>query len=166
VAVSLARDPEPDSAAGGGASGPPPAGPSAAPALEWTVNPWRERPGAAAAALVLGLGMCVLVAGLRLPPLVTLALCVLAVSSLAPAMAPGRCRVDAAGVARRGPLGWQCRAWSEIRSARLEPHGLVVSPFTRRHWLDPYRALVLPMPRRRGESLPAELGRRLAHHGL
>jgi hypothetical protein len=138
----------------------------APPAVEWTVSPWRDDPGRASlvaiAALALWLLAARLLAGERL--LSTL-MGVAVLGVLAPGMVPTRCRVDGAGVARRGLFGWDRRAWTDIRRARVDPRGLHVSPFPRRSRLDRFRGLFLPVPRRTAdpaallETLRGELDR-------
>ena len=139
---------------------------AAAPPLEWAFNPWRERPGAAALAAVLMLGVCLLVAGARESFVLTLALCLAGAGALAPALAPLRCRIDHAGVARRGPLGWERRAWAEIRRAALRGSGLFLSPYAERHWLDPYRGFFLPLPGSGRAALADAIRPYLERHGL
>jgi hypothetical protein len=135
-------------------------------ALEWTFNPWRERPGLATLAGVLALGMCAILVTLGESTLVTAALAIAAIASLSPALAPARCRVDAQGAARGGPFGWQRRPWSDVRRAVARPAALVLSPYASRHWLDPYRALFLPLPALERDRLLTQLRPVLAHHGL
>lgn len=137
--------------------------------LEWSVSPWRERPAAAAAAVLLALGLWVLV--VRLLPgerLSATVLGLLLLASLAPGMAPTRCRVDAAGAARQVLFTWDRRRWDDIRRARLAARGLFVSPLARPGRLDRFRGLFLPLPARAGESphLRAALRRELDRHGL
>jgi hypothetical protein len=133
-----------------------PAAPAAEP-LEWSFNPWRERPGLASLALVLVLGACALVASLRESPVLTLGLSLAAVASLSPLFTPTVCRVDGDGVARRGPLGWSRRTWADLRRVTLGAGGLFVSPYLRRTWRDAHRALFLPLPAARSERLLAAL---------
>jgi hypothetical protein len=134
--------------------------------LEWSYNPWRDRPGRAAVALVASLLCCALAVTLRLPTVPTLLLCVVSVATLAAGFLPVRCRVDEAGVIRRS--GWlaERRAWDQLRRAVRRPDGVWLSPYRSRHWLDPYRALYLPFPD--GASAPSceTLDRILASHGL
>jgi len=134
--------------------------------LEWTYQPWRERPGRAALAATGALGLCLVVLGLGLAPLTALLLCVVSVSVLAPVFVPARCRIDAAGVAVRGPGGWRRRAWGNVGRARSGPHGLLVSPFSRRHWLDPWRGMFLPFPAAQAATLERAARVRLAEHDL
>ena len=134
--------------------------------LEWEFNPWRERPGRAALAAVLMLGLCLLVVGTRESLILTAALCLAAAGAFAPALAPLRCRMDESGPARRGPLGWERRAWRELRRAVQRPAGVFLSPYAARHWLDPYRGIFLPIPSCGGESVGASIRRHLECHGL
>jgi hypothetical protein len=135
-------------------------------ALDWTFNPWRERPGAAALAAVAALGMCLAITRMGESAVLTVALCLAAVGALAPLIVPTRCRVDPQGVARLGPTGWRRRSWSEISRGTLGPTGLLVSPYARRHWLDATRGLFLPLPARARETLIARIQPRLLRHGL
>jgi hypothetical protein len=147
-------------------SGGVPETPEGALPLEWAFNPWRERPGLAALAAVLALLMCTLVLGAKQSLVLTVALCLAAAGALAPAIAPLRCRVDQAGVGRRGPLGWERRGWPDIRRGVLRPNGLFVSPYRSRHPLDSYRGLFLPLPLRDHIRLAGILRSLLASHGL
>jgi hypothetical protein len=135
-------------------------------ALEWSCNPWRERPGRTALALVLALGMCVLVLSTGVPLLMGGLLCIVLVTALAPSFTAARCRVDDDGVALRSVAGWTRRGWNAIRRARVTPRGLFVSPFTKRHWMDPYRSLFLPFPTGDGAILIEGVRRRLSDHDL
>ena len=128
-------------------------------AVVWVFDPWRERPGSAAAAATCALALCALVLALRLPFVLAAALCIACVASFAPAVAPVECRIDEAGVARRGPLGWDRRRWTDVRRSEPLPAGVLLSPFATRHWLDPTRALLLPMPAAKAGELRAAVDR-------
>jgi hypothetical protein len=137
--------------------------------LEWTVNPWRERPLAALAAALVALGLWLLV--LRLLPgerAAATVLGLLLLASLAPGMAPTRCRVDAEGAARQVLFTWERRRWTDVRRARLAARGLFVSPLARPGRLDRFRGLFLPLPAHPegGADLGAALRRELDRHGL
>lgn len=134
--------------------------------LEWGFNPWRDRPLAAAAATLMTLGMCLVIASLGEPPLVRVLLGLAVLGTLSPVLSPARCRVDDEGFQMRGPFGTARRRWSELRRAATRPAGLLLSPYARPHWLDPYRGLLLPMPLRGREGLLADLRGRLEAHGL
>ena len=134
--------------------------------LEWSFNPWRDRPLAAVAAVLTTLGMCLLIASLGEPPLVRLILALAVLGTLSPGLSPARCRVDDDGIQMRGPFGIARRRWSELRRVATRPAGLLLSPYAQPHWLDPYRGLLLPMPARGRDGLLAELRGRLDAHGL
>jgi len=134
--------------------------------LEWSFNPWRDRPQAAIAASLMTLAMCLVIASLGEPPLVRLILGLAVLGTLSPALSPARCRVDDDGIQMRGPFGTARRRWSELRRVATRPAGLLISPYARPHWLDPYRGLLLPMPARERASLLAALRGRLEAHGL
>jgi hypothetical protein len=138
----------------------------AASAIEWSFNPWRDRPGRAFAALAFALGLALLVGTLGEPPLVRIGLGLAAVGAMAPMLLPARCRVDDDGVMRRDSLGTARRRWSELRRGVAAPAGFLVSPYPRPHWLDLYRGLLLPMPPRRRAALLADLVPHLRGHGL
>ncbi len=135
-------------------------------ALEWSFNPWRDRPLAAAAAALATLGLCLVVASLGEPLLVRLVLCLVVLGTLSPVLSPARCRVDEEGVQKRSPFGTVRRPWSALRRAAARPAGLLLSPYARPHWLDAYRGLLLPFPAHGRERLLAELEGRLHAHGL
>lgn len=144
-------------------------GDTALPPLEWTVSPWREDPAAAAAAVLVGLGLWLVVV-LLLPGerLAATVLGALLLASLAPGMAPTRCRVDADGAARQVLFGWERRRWSDVRRARLAARGLFVSPLARPGRLDRFRGLFLPLPGGATEAaaLREALRRELDHRGF
>ena len=135
-------------------------------ALEWRVNPWRERPGAAAAAAVCGLAACLVVVALAEATVLKVAMCLAVLGALSPLLSPAECRVDDEGVSRRGPFGRERRAWRELRRARAARDGLLVSPYERSHWLDAMRGLVLPLPRVERATLLAGIAPHLEAHGL
>lgn len=138
----------------------------ASPALEWSFNPWRERPGASSLAAVVALGLCLALWSLGEAPLFTAALSAAAIASFSPLLSPARCRVNGVCAARGGPFGWERRAWRDVRRAVLRPAALMLSPYGARHWLEPYRALWLPLPARDRERLTAALRPVLERHGL
>ncbi len=116
--------------------------------VEWTFDPWSERPGAAGIAAIAVLAMWLLVAGARFPTLLALALGAFAGAPLLPAVIPTACRVGALGAERRGLLARHQRAWRDVRRIDDVPVGVLLSPFAERNWLDATRALTLPMPGR------------------
>lgn len=132
--------------------------------LTWRYDPWREHPVTASTAAVLALAMCVLIASLREPLLLTLALSVLCVASFSPAVTPVECRVGADDLARRGLLGWERRPWSAIRRLVPLPEGVLASPYATRHWLEGMRGLVLPLPAAQRVELLAALEAQFASH--
>jgi hypothetical protein len=139
---------------------------SLTPAVEWSFNPWRERPARSAATTALALGLCLLVLAWRESVVLSAALCMAAVATLSPALSPLECRVDEEGVARRGPLGWERRRWSEIRRAALRRAGLRVSPYASPSWLDETRGLFLPLPASSSEALAPAIAPHLHRHGF
>jgi hypothetical protein len=134
--------------------------------LEWSFNPWRDRPLAAVAAVLMTAGMCLLIASLSQAPLVRIMLGLAVLGTLSPVISPARCRVDDDGVELRGPFGTSRRRWNELRRWATPPAGLLVSPYARPHILETYRGLLLPMPARGRDALLADLRTVLHAHGL
>ena len=138
------------------------------PALEWSVNAWRQSPSRALVA-VIGVGLIWgLISVLRLTPLTALVLGVTTFFFMAPGFWSSRCRVDHDGVARKRFLAWQRRSWSQIRRVRIDSRGLFVSPMLEAGLGDAARGLYLPVPTELPEHprLMTELKQRLAAHGF
>jgi hypothetical protein len=132
--------------------------------VEWRVEPWRERPLRAAAGLIAAIAMGLL--ALRgMPALPGWALVLALLALLAPAYLPVACRLDAAGVARRMGWGWERRGWDSVRRARLGTEGLYVSTLRHGGPLEPFRGLLLPLPRRPDPALLEALRAGLNAHG-
>lgn len=125
--------------------------------VEWTFDPWTDRPVAAGVAALAVLAMWLVIATGGFPWLIALGLGVAAASPLLPAFVPATCRVEPAGAARRGLLGWARRSWADVRRIDDLASGVRLSPYARAHWLDATRALVLPMPRPRRTELAARV---------
>lgn len=131
---------------------------------QWSFDPWSERPVAAGVATLAVLGMWLILAASRLPWLLALGLGAFVAAPLAPAFLPVACRIEAAGAARRGALGWMRRSWAEVRRIDDVPVGVFLSPYATRHWLDATRGLTLPMPRPRRAELVAAVRERWGAH--
>lgn len=134
-------------------------------AVSWAFDPWSERPLVAGVAALAVLAMWLVIATGGFPWLVAFGLGVAVASPLWAAFARAECRVDAAGAARRGLLGWMRRPWSDVRRIDDVPAGVVLSPYRERHWLDATRALMLPMPRPRRAELVAHVQACWRAHG-
>ena len=134
-------------------------------AVVWAFDPWVEQPRTAVLAALCTAGMCALVVSARLPFLLAVALAILCVASLSPALTPVECRVDARGAARRGLMGWQRRRWEDVRRVDTPAAGALLSSSVRRTWLDATRAMVLPMPAARRTELRAALDALWSAHG-
>lgn len=135
-------------------------------AVVWHFDPWREAPRTAVLASLAALSLGALVVAARLPFVLASALCVACVASFSPALTPVECRLDEEGAARRGLLGWERRAWKDVRRVIDVPGGVRLSPFATPNPLEATRALLLPMPRARRDALRAEIARlREAHRG-
>jgi hypothetical protein len=135
-------------------------------ALEWSFNPWRDRPLAALAGATIAFGICLVVASLAQPLVVRVGLAVAVLGTLSPALAPARCRVDDQGIEKRSPFGTVRRPWEGLRRVSRGETAVLVSPYQRPHWLEHYRGLVLPLPARGRDALKAELASRFHDHGL
>lgn len=142
-----------------------PAGAEEAPeGLEWTYDPWVERPRVASVAALSVLAMWLLIAWARLPLLLALAMGAIAAGPLAPAFLPASCRVGGEGVERRGPFARVRRGWADVRRVEDVPVGVLLSPYATRHALDATRALTLPMPAPRRTDLRARVRGLWGHH--
>jgi hypothetical protein len=133
--------------------------------LEWTFDPWLERPVTAGIAALVVLGLWLVIAANRFPVLLGVALGALVASPLLPAFVPAACRVGEEGASRRGLLGAARRGWRDVRRIDDVPVGVLLSPYASRHWLDATRALVLPMPRPRQVELRARVRALWGAHG-
>lgn len=137
-----------------------------APPLQWSYNPWRERPTRSWAALAWLLLGFLLLATLGLPWGVRLGLSLALAASFGSALVPGTYRLDDRGVTLgRGPFQ-RHRPWTEVRRAVRSREGVLLSPFATRGWLDAYRAVFLPLPRRPDPRMADDVNRLLADHGL
>lgn len=76
---------------------------------------------------------------------------------------PSTFELDAAGVRVRKPLSTVEKPWSAFRRVVFDPIGVTLSPFARRSWLEPYRALRLRYPQR-GEPSIASVQRFVLAH--
>ena len=137
---------------------------SEAAGVEWSFDPWSERPVAAGIAALAVLLMWLILAACRFPWLLAVAQGIVVASPLVPAFVPARCRIERSGAARRGLLGWMRRSWADVRRIEDVPVGVLLSPYARRHWLDATRGLTLPMPRPRRAELAALVRERWGAH--
>jgi len=136
------------------------------PSLEWSVDPWREFPVRAIAGFVCAIALAMLAVRAMPVPVAGWALALALLAILGPAYLPVRCRVDDSGIARRLGVGWERRAWADIRVARLTARGLYVSTLRNGGPLEPFRGLLLPLPRRRADELRPTLAALLDAHGV
>ena len=121
--------------------------------VEWTFDPWHERPAAAGVALAAVLVFWLAIAWLRFPLVLAVALGAMSAAPLLPAIVPAACRVSPAGASRRGLLVTVRRVWHDVRRVDDVPVGVLLSPLSQRGWLDATRALTLPMPSTRRAEL-------------
>lgn len=151
------------------ASAPEPVAPETALSVtpvEWSVDPWREFPLKAIAGFLAAISLALLAVRTMPAPLAGWALALALLAVLGPAYLPMRCRVDDSGIARRLGLGWERRAWGDIRVARLGARALYVSTLRNGGPLEPFRGLLLPLPRSRADELRPVLSAALAAHGI
>jgi hypothetical protein len=65
---------------------------------------------------------------------------------------PSRFELDAQGVVVHKPFSQASRPWGQFHRVVFDPFGVTLSPFSRRSWLDPYRAVRLRFPGGSGAS--------------
>ena len=136
--------------------------------LSWTAHPARRRPrdlALVAAALLLTTGA--VLSSLRSPFLAALA-AVIIVVSIASFLFPTRYRLSERGVEERRLGVRRARSWNDLRRLEVGPGAALVSPFTRRSWLDRHRGLLLLFDGADRDAVVAELRRRMgenADHG-
>ena len=121
-----------------------PAAPEAPQALEWSVWPARRRPWAAGVLLASLVVLGVLIAqgtGDRVlgvaAPLFILASVGSFIAKTEYRLTPESIEVRTLGVSR-------VRPWGEMRRATVDRHGVFLSPFEKRSWLEAYRGVRLP----------------------
>lgn len=134
--------------------------------LEWSIDPWREFPLRAITGFVAAVALALLAVRMMPVPVAGWALALALLAVLAPAYLPMRCRVDESGIARRLGFGWERRAWTDIRVARLGDRSLYVSTLRNGGPLEPFRGLLLPLPRRHADELRPVLSAALNAHGI
>jgi hypothetical protein len=137
-----------------------------APPLELSIDPWREFPLRAVSGFLAAVALALLAVRMMPAPVAGWALALALLAILGPAYLPMRCRVDESGIARRLGFGWERRAWTDIRVARLGERSLYVSTLRNGGPLEPFRGLVLPLPRDRADELRPVLGAALHAHGI
>jgi hypothetical protein len=137
-----------------------------APGVEWRVEPWREHPLRAFTGLIAAIAMGMLAVRGMPHPLAGWALVLALLALLAPAYLPVACRLDDTGVARRVGWGWERRAWEAVRRVQLGSDGVYVSTLRHGGPLEPFRGLLLPLPRRPDPELLEALRAGLHAHGF
>jgi hypothetical protein len=121
-------------------------------ALEWAVQPFAaERTKGVSALLVVGATVYASFA-LGGPLLGFLAVLVLA-GGVGPFFVKTRYRLSADGVEVRSPFQRVRRPWSAFRRVYVGPKGVSLSPFAGRHFLEPYRSVMLRYGDRRDDIL-------------
>jgi hypothetical protein len=109
----------------------------------WQAWPARDRPIAAAATAIFIVLVSVVIAGVGGHVLVGLGAVVVLFGSLNPFFSPTTFRLDEDGITvERWPVR-KCRAWADVRAAYADGHGVTLSPFRGRSWMEPYRGVRL-----------------------
>lgn len=110
---------------------------------EWQSWPLRARPLAGVAALAVMVVVSTLIATIAGHVAFGVGSLIVLFGSLNPFFSPTRFRMDDRGVeVFRWPTRKR-RAWGDIRSGYVDRHGVTLSPFRGRSWLEPYRAVRL-----------------------
>lgn len=124
----------------------PPTTPATAPdppCAEWTAHPARQRPLAAAAAIVVIVALAALVADLGGHPAWGVFAAVVLCLSLHRFFFASSYRIDAAGVHARTLTGTRSLPWDQIRRVELGTRGAWCSSFARRHVMEFRRGVLL-----------------------
>jgi hypothetical protein len=134
---------------------------SAEPDLVWSTHPARERVGGTIALVAFLVAIFALIwFSLRDPVVLALAIVILC-GALAPWFLPSRYRIDERGIEETRAGVSRRRAWSDVRSVYVDAHGVTLSPFARRSWLEPHRAIRVLFAEN-GDQVVAALERRMS----
>jgi len=112
-------------------------------AIAWRVHPALERPGLGALILALVVVLSVLIGLWMEGPYWSVFAFGVLFLSLEAFFLPSRFELGAQGVVVRKPFSQASRPWDQFRRVVFDPVGVTLSPFSRRHWLDPYRSVRL-----------------------
>lgn len=122
---------------------PPAAEPAADRVLEWRAWPLRDRPRAGALALVAVLVTALAAASLGGHLGFGILALIILMGSLNPFLSPTEFRLDGGGVTVHRWPTQRVRAWDDLHSCVVDRHGITLSPFVGRAWLEPYRGVRL-----------------------
>ncbi|MBD3237498.1 MAG: hypothetical protein GF330_12400 [Candidatus Eisenbacteria bacterium] len=128
--------------------------------LAWRVHPAAERPGLAVVVAGLILTLAVLAGVWMGSAYWGVFAGVVLFLSLEAFFLPASFELDAKGVRVRKPFSQVERGWETLRRVIFDPAGVTLSPFARRRWIEPYRALRLRYPtgrRTAAGEVPARL---------
>ena len=139
---------------------PPPAEPSDPPCVAWTAHPARQRPLAAAAAIIVIVAFSLLAADLGGHSLWGIASALVLCLSLHHFFFASRYRIDRTGVHAETLFGSRSLDWDEIRRIDIGRRGAWCSTFARRHMLEYRRGVLLLFGPQRDAALAA-----LRHYG-
>jgi len=111
--------------------------------LRWTAHPARHRPREVA----LVAAVCLVTMGAVLASFHSVFLTLLAAAflcaSISAFLLPTTYFLSDAGVEQRRAWAHRSRAWVDLRRLEIGERAALVSPFTKAHWLDRHRGLVL-----------------------
>jgi hypothetical protein len=111
--------------------------------LRWTAHPARRRPQD----IFLVVAVVLVAAGAVMITLDSALLALLAAGfllvSVASFLLPTHYRLDDDGVEQRRLWGKKRRAWRDLRRVQVGPGAALVSPFTRRTWMDRHRGVLV-----------------------
>jgi hypothetical protein len=130
---------------------------------QWTAHPARRRPRDVA----LVAAVTLLTAGAVVGALESLYLGALAVAillaSVAPFLFPTRYVLSDLGIEQKTVFRARSRPWAELRRVSVGREAALVSPFSRRHWLDRYRGIVVLFDGADRDAVVGILRQRVAH---
>ncbi|MCK4414103.1 MAG: hypothetical protein KAY32_11210 [Candidatus Eisenbacteria sp.] len=132
--------------------------------LVWGVHPAGERKWFAAGITLMILGLSVLTALWMRTAYWGIFAGIVLFLSLEGFYLPSRFRLGADGVEVRKPFSRVTREWTHFRSVWFDGIGVTLSPFGRRHWLEPYRGVRLRYGVGPQAPAPAEVRRFLLAH--
>ena len=115
----------------------------AAAELAWRVHPAFERKGLAVAICAMIVGLSVLTAAWMQTAYWGVFAGIVLFLSLEGFFLPSRFLLGRAGVEVRKPFSCVKREWGSFRSIWFDGVGVTLSPYGRRHWLEPYRGVRL-----------------------
>ena len=121
-----------------------PTAPDASEALEWSVWPARRRPWAAGVLLASLVVLGVLIAQGTGDRVLGVAAPLMVLAAVGSFIAKTEYRLTPESIQVRTLVVARVRPWGEMRRATVDRHGVFLSPFEKRSWLEAYRGVRLP----------------------